>query len=85
MTNLERVLSAVCRGYRTPKAIAHASGVCKSDTRMCLTRLMDAGRVGATPAGGKLKHYYVKDPGCLLEEFWKHITPTDSAISTDEG
>ena len=80
MSEINKVLKAVCQGYRTRKAISEAADLSQTATGTYLTRLMHRNLIVATgrgPGGRKpnrlpsTKQYHLRDIGCLLADFWK--------------
>ena len=71
MTEIDRVLKAVCQGYRTRTAIARAAKLTPERTGTYLTRLRQRDLITAKkPAPRHPKHYHLKDMGCLLADLW---------------
>ena len=78
MGEIEKVLKAVCQGYRTRTEIAKAAGLTELATGTYLTRLKGRNKITAVKQPAKRKgrgqlplHYYPRDMGCLLADFWK--------------
>lgn len=70
-SEIERVLKAVCRGYRTRKAIAKVAKVSHTAAQTYLTRLIGRNMVTSTKHVGHVKQYHMKDIKCLLADFWR--------------
>lgn len=78
MSEINRVLRAVSRGYRTRAAIARAAHLTKAKTQTYLTRLMNRDLVESAPVaqrlrrrGTEVREYHLKNLRCLLMDIWK--------------